>query len=85
LSENFIQFFAEILDIHKNLTREPLAERRAEAVRTLEEGEMRQVEIARYLGVIEPAVSKWKRQLAEERAQVLQLHKATGRSPKLYE
>jgi transposase-like protein len=50
----------------KNLTREQLAERRAEGVRLLEAGEMKQVEIARHLGVTEAAVSKWKRQLAEE-------------------
>jgi transposase len=69
----------------KNLTREQLAERRAEAVRLLEGGEMKQVEIARHLGVTEAAVSKWKRQLAEEGAQALQLRKATGRPPKLDE
>jgi transposase len=69
----------------KHLTREQLAERRAEAVRLLEGGEMKQVEIARYLGVTEAAVSKWKKQLAEEGAQALQLRKATGRPPKLDE
>src|SRR3972149_648611 len=69
----------------KNLTREQLAERRAEAVRLLEAGEMKQVEIARHLGVTEAAVSKWKRQLAEEGPQALQLRKATGRPPKLDE
>lgn len=67
----------------KNLTREQQAERRAEAVRLLEAGEMKQVEIARYLGVTEAAVSKWKRQLAEEGPQALQMRKATGRPPKL--
>jgi transposase len=69
----------------KNLTREQLAERRSEAARLLEAGEMKQVEIARHLGVTEAAVSKWKRQLAEEGAQSLQLRKATGRPPKLDE
>jgi len=69
----------------KKLTREQLAERRAEAVRLLEAGEMKQVEIARHLGVTEAAVSKWKRQLAEEGPQALQLRKATGRPPKLDE
>jgi transposase len=69
----------------KNLTREQQAERRAEGVRLLEAGEMKQVEIARYLGVTEAAVSKWKRQLAEEGPQALQLRKATGRPPKLDE
>lgn len=67
----------------KKLTREQQAERRAEAVRLLEAGEMKQVEIARYLGVTEAAVSKWKRQLAQEGPQALQLRKSTGRPPKL--
>jgi transposase len=69
----------------KNLTREQLAERRAEGVRLLETGEMKQVEIARYLGITEAAVSKWKKQLAEEGPQALQPRKATGRPPKLDE
>jgi transposase len=67
----------------KKLTREQQAERRAEAIRLLEAGEMKQVEIARHLGVTEAAVSKWKRQLAEEGPQALRLRKATGRPPKL--
>ena len=69
----------------KKLTREQVAERRAEGVHLLEAGEMKQVEIARYLGVTEAAVSKWKRQLSEEGPQALQLRKATGRPPKLNE
>ena len=69
----------------KKLTREQLAERRVEAVRLLEAGEMKQVEIARHLGVTEAAVSKWKRQLAEGGSQALQMRKATGRPPKLDE
>ena len=69
----------------KNLTREQLAERRTEGVRLLEAGEMKQVEIARHLGVTEAAVSKWKRQLVEEGPQALQMRKATGRPPKLDE
>lgn len=69
----------------KKLTREQLAERRAEAIRLLEAGEMKQVEIARHLGVTEAAVSKWKKQLAEEGPQALQLRKASGRPPKLDE
>lgn len=69
----------------KNLTREQQAERRAEAVRLLEAGEMKQVEIARHLGVTEAAVSKWKRRLDEAGAQALRLRKATGRPPKLNE
>lgn len=60
-----------------------MAERRAEGVRLLQAGEMKQVEIARQMGVTEAAVSKWKRQLAEEGPQALQMRKATGRPPKL--
>src|SRR3972149_9614319 len=69
----------------KNLTREQLAERRAEAVRLLEAGEMKQVEIARHLGVTEAAVSKWKKQLSEAGPQALELHISTGRPSKLSE
>jgi transposase len=69
----------------KKLTREQIAERRAEGMRLLQAGEMKQVEIARHLGVTEAAVSKWKKQLAEEGPQGLQLRKATGRPPKLDE
>ena len=67
----------------KKLTREQMAERRAEGVRLLEAGEMSQVEIARHLGVTEAAVSKWKRQLLGEGSQAVQARKATGRPPKL--
>ena len=67
----------------RKLTREQMAERRAEGVRLLEAGEMAQAEIARQLGVTEAAVSKWKRQLMEEGPQALQARKATGRPPKL--
>lgn len=69
----------------EKLTREQLGERRAEGVRLLEVGEKKQVEIARYLGVTEAAVSKWKRQLAEEGPQALQQRKASGRPPRLDE
>jgi transposase len=69
----------------KKLTREQQAERRAEAIRLLEAGELKQVEIARHLGVTEAAVSKWKRQLVEEGPQALRMRKATGRPPKLDE
>lgn len=67
----------------KRLTREQQAERRAEAIRLLEEGEQKQVEIARYLGVTEAAVSKWKRKLDEQGSEALKLRKASGRPPKL--
>ena len=69
----------------KKLTREQMAERRAEGVRLLEAGEMAQVEIARHLGVTEAAVSKWKKQLDEKGPQALQAQKASGRPPKLDE
>jgi transposase len=69
----------------KKLTREQLAERRAEAIHLLEAGEMKQVEIAQHLGVTEAAVSKWKKQLADEGPQALQMRTATGRPPKLDE
>jgi transposase len=69
----------------KKLTREQMAERRAEGVRLLEAGEMTQAEIARHLGVTEAAVSKWKKRLVEEGAQALGMRKASGRPPKLDE
>ena len=67
----------------KELTREQQAERRAEAVRLLEAGEMKQVEIARYLGVTEAAVSKWKKQLGKGGPAALRLRKSSGRPAKL--
>jgi len=67
----------------KKLTREQMAERRAEGIRLLKAGEMTQAEIARHLGVTEAAVSKWKRQLLEEGPQALQARKTIGRPPKL--
>ena len=69
----------------KELTRKQLAERRSEAVRLLENGEMKQVEIARELGVSEAAVSQWKHRLHERGAQALGLRKASGRPSKLSE
>jgi transposase len=69
----------------KKLTREQMAERRAEGVRLLEAEEMTQAGIARHLGVTEAAVSKWKKQLFEQGPQALQARKATGRPPKLDE
>ena len=60
-----------------------MAERRAEGVRLLQAGEMKQVEIARHLGVTAAAVSKWKAQLDAEGPEALQMRKATGRPPKL--
>lgn len=60
-----------------------MAERRAEGARLLEEGKMRQAEIAHHLGVTEAAVSKWKKQLEAHGPQVLQSRKASGRPPRL--
>jgi transposase len=67
----------------KKLTREQQAERRAEAIRLLEAAEMKQVEIARYQGVTEAAVSKWKKQLAKGGLEALRLRKSSGRPAKL--
>ncbi len=44
---------------------------------------MTQVQIARYLGVSEAAVSKWKKKLTEKGPQALEMQTATGRPPKL--
>jgi transposase len=60
-----------------------MAERRAEGMRLLQAGEKTQAQIARHLGVTEAAVSKWKKKLANDGAQALQMRKATGRPPKL--
>jgi transposase len=49
----------------------------------LEAGEMAQVQIARALGVSEAAVSKWNKELGRNSLHALEMHKATGRPPKL--
>ena len=67
----------------KKLTRDQMAERRAEGVRLLEAEELSQAEIARHLGVTEAAVSKWKHTLETQGPQALQARQATGRPPKL--
>jgi len=59
-----------------------MADQREEAVRLLQAGELRQVQIARQLGVTEAAVSKWRKKLEEEGPDALELHKATGRPPR---
>lgn len=69
----------------KQFTREQLAERRADAARLLEKGDMKQAEIARYLGVTPAALSRWKRRIQAEGPQALRLRKASGRPPKLTE
>jgi transposase len=67
----------------KHLTREQMAERRAVGVRLLQADQMTQVEIARYLGVSEAAVSQWKRKLEQGGPKALQRRTASGRPPKL--
>jgi transposase len=67
----------------KNLTREQMAERRAEGVRLLQAGEKSQSEIARHLGISEATISKWKKTLEKSGPAALQARKASGRPPKL--
>jgi hypothetical protein len=38
---------------------------------------MKQVEIVRYLGITEAADSKWKKQMADEESQTLEMRTAT--------
>ena len=67
----------------KKLTREQMAERRAEGVRLLQAREMSQAQIARHLGVSEATISKWKKALEQRGPMALQARKASGRPPKL--
>jgi putative transposase len=67
----------------KNLTREQMAERRAEGGRLLQAGEMSQAQIARHLSVSEATVSKWKKKLDQGGSEALQARQASGRPPKL--
>ena len=67
----------------KKLTREQMAERRAEGVRLLQTGELTQAQIARDLGVTEAAVSRWKKKLEQGGPQALQARTASGKPPKL--
>jgi len=67
----------------KKLTREQMAERRAEGIRLLQAREMSQVQIARHLGVSEATISKWKKVLEESGPTGLDTRKASGRPPKL--
>jgi transposase len=67
----------------KNLTREQMAERRAEGMRLLQTGKLSQAQIARHLGVSEAAVSKWKKTLEAEGPEALEARQASGRPPKL--
>ena len=60
-----------------------MADRRAEGVELLQRGEMTQAQIARYLGVSEAAVSKWKKILSRNGPEALQARKASGLPPKL--
>ena len=67
----------------KSLTREQMAERRAEGIRLLQAGQMSQVQIARHLGVSEATISKWKKVMERDGPEALQARKASGRPPKL--
>ena len=67
----------------KKLTREQMAERRAEGVNLLQSGKMNQVQIAQHLGVSEATISKWKKVLEESGPTALRARKASGRPPKL--
>ena len=67
----------------KKLTREQMAERRAEGVGLLQAGEMSQAQIARHLGVSEAAVSQWKKKLVEGGPKALAARTARGQPPKL--
>jgi transposase len=69
--------------IPKKLTREQMAERRAEGVRLLEAGEKSQVQIAGELGISEAAVSVWAKKLKEKGPQALEARKASGRPARL--
>ncbi len=67
----------------KKLTRNQMAEGRAEGVRMLNAGETAQAQIARTLGVSEAAVSKWNKELQKNGLHALEMRKATGRPPKM--
>jgi transposase len=67
----------------KKLTREQMAERRAEGVRLLQARELNQAQIARHLGVSEATISKWKKVLEESGPTGLEARKASGRPPKM--
>lgn len=69
----------------KNLTREQMAERRAEGVRLLQARELTQAQIARELGVSEVTIHRWKTRLDQDGPQALQATQASGRPPKLHE
>jgi transposase len=69
--------------IPKKLTREQMAERRAEGVRLLETGEKSQAQIARELGVSEARVSVRHKKLREQGPQSLDARTASGRPAKL--
>jgi transposase len=69
--------------IPKKLTREQMAERRAEGVRLLETGEKSQAQIARELGVSQACVSVWHKKLREQGPQSLDARTASGRPAKL--
>jgi putative transposase len=63
----------------KHLTRTQREERRLEAGRLLQAGQLSYAEIARRLGVSRMAVSKWARQLQQHQGDMASLH--TGSMP----
>ncbi len=65
------------------LTREQLEERRLEAVRLLKQGQLKQSESARKLGVSRAAVSQWKGRLSENGRTALHRRNSSGRPCKL--
>ena len=58
----------------RDLTRTQREERRLEAARLLQAGQLSQAEIARRMGVSRMAVSKWARQLRQHQGDVTSLH-----------
>ena len=60
-----------------------MAERRNEGIELLKAGKKTQVEIARYLGVSESAVSQWKKKLVEGGPKALAARTANGRPAKM--
>lgn len=67
----------------KKLSREQMAERRAEGARLLQTATMSQAQIARDLDVSEATISKWKKVLNQGGPEALKARKASGRPPKL--
>jgi putative transposase len=67
------------------LTRSQMEERRLEGARLLEEGKLKQTEIACVLGVDKSAVSRWHQQLRQLGVEGLRARRSNGRPPRLDE